>query len=304
MPCHPAMQQTLSAYQSFAWFYAVNTGQISIRHRLRGPGGVIVSDQAGGLDAIAQARRQIRRGARVIVSGGVDSSICPWGWVAQLTSGRLSTDDDPVSAFVPFDRRARGHVPGEGGALLVLEDARSARDRGVSGIYGEITGYAATFDPRPGTMRVPGLARAIELALADARVSAADVDVVFADAAAVPELDRAEAEAIRGVFGRRGVAVTAPKTMTGRLYSGAGALDVVGALLAMRDSVIPPTVNVTVDPEHGIDLVTTPRPGPVGTALVLARGHGGFNSALVARSVHSAGGTDLTRADSRGPVPE
>jgi act minimal PKS chain-length factor (CLF/KS beta) len=79
---------------------------------------------------------------------------------------------------------------------------------------------------------------------------------------------------------------------------------VVGALLAMRDSVIPPTVNVTVDPEHGIDLVTTPRPGPVGTALVLARGHGGFNSALVARSVHSAGGTDLTRADSRGPVPE
>ena len=74
----------VSAYQSFAWFYAVNTGQISIRNGMRGPGVVVVSDQAGGLDAIALARRQIRKGSPLIVSGGVDASICPWAWVAHF----------------------------------------------------------------------------------------------------------------------------------------------------------------------------------------------------------------------------
>ncbi|MFD4685244.1 beta-ketoacyl synthase N-terminal-like domain-containing protein, partial [Streptomyces sp. NPDC058461] len=115
----------VSAYQSFAWFYAVNTGQISIRHGMRGPSGVVVSDQAGGLDALAQARRQIRKGSSVIVSGGVDASICSWGWVAQLAGGRLSTSDDPDRAYLPFDASAAGHVPGEGGAIVVLEDAEA-----------------------------------------------------------------------------------------------------------------------------------------------------------------------------------
>lgn len=78
--------QFVSAYQSFAWFYAVNTGQISIRNGMKGPSGVVVSDQAGGLDALAQARRQIRKGTRLIVSGAIDASICPWGWVAQLAA--------------------------------------------------------------------------------------------------------------------------------------------------------------------------------------------------------------------------
>src|SRR5262249_54721998 len=102
--------QYVSAYQSFAWFYAVNTGQISIRNGLRGTSGVLVSDQAGGLDALAQARRQVRKGARLIIAGGVDGSVCPWGWVAQLASGRLSTSDDPDRAYLPFDRRACGYV--------------------------------------------------------------------------------------------------------------------------------------------------------------------------------------------------
>lgn len=273
--------QYVSAYQSFAWFYAVNTGQISIRHGLRGPSGVVVSDQAGGLDALAQARRQIRKGARLIVAGGVDGSICPWGWVAQLANERLSTSDDPALAYLPFDRRASGYVPGEGGALLVLEDARTATERGAR-IYGEITGYAATFDPRPGSGREPGLRRAIELALADARLSPDEVDVVVADASATPELDRIEAEAIGAVFGPGGVPVTAPKTNTGRLYSGAASLDVVTALLMLRDGVIPPTTNVTAAEEYRLDLVTgEARNAPIRVALVLARGHGGFNSAMV-----------------------
>ena len=78
--------QYVSAYQSFAWFYAVNTGQISIRNGMRGPSGVLVSDQAGGLDAVAQARRQVRKGSRLVVSGGVEGSVCPRGWVAQPIS--------------------------------------------------------------------------------------------------------------------------------------------------------------------------------------------------------------------------
>ena len=277
----------VSAYQSFAWFYAVNTGQISIRNGMRGPSGVVVSDQAGGLDAVAHARRQIRRGTRMVVSGGVDGSICPWGWVPQLAGGELSTRDDPDRAFLPFDGGASGHVPGEGGAILVLEDADSARERGAERVYGEIAGYAATFDPRPGSGREPGLRRAIEQALAEAGTDPSEVDVVFADGAGRLEPDRIEAAAITAVFGSNGVPVTAPKTMTGRLYSGAASLDLAAALLSIRDSVVPPTTNVVPAPRYRLDLVTTPRRGPVRTALVLARGHGGFNSAVLVRAAET-----------------
>jgi minimal PKS chain-length factor (CLF/KS beta) len=273
--------QYVSAYQSFAWFYAVNTGQISIRNNMRGPSGVVVSDHAGGLDAMAQARREIRRGSRLVVSGGVDGSICPWGWVAQLASNRLSTRDDPDRAYLPFDAEACGHVPGEGGALLILEDGGSARARGAD-VYGEIAGYGSTFDPRPGSGREPGLRRAIELALDDAGLAPGEIDVVFADAAAIPELDQAEAAALGAVFGRHGVPVTAPKTMTGRLNSGAAALDTAAALLSIRHGLIPPTTNSTPMPRYGLDVVLAePRRAPVAAALVLARGYGGFNSAMV-----------------------
>lgn len=276
--------QYVSAYQSFAWFYAVNSGQISIRNGMKGPSGVVVSDQAGGLDAVAQARRQIRKGTALIVSGAIDASVCPWGWVAQLASDRLSTSEEPNRAYLPFDREAAGYVPGEGGAILIMEDAEAARARGAR-IYGEVAGYGSTIDPRAGSGRPPGLRKAIELALADAGVAPGDVDVVFADAAADPELDRQEAEAINAVFGTRGVAVTAPKTMTGRLYSGAAPLDLAAAFLAIKDGVIPPTVHTDPAAEYDLDLVLgQPRTAEVRTALVLARGYGGFNSAVVVRS--------------------
>ncbi|MFM9441688.1 ketosynthase chain-length factor [Streptomyces acidiscabies] len=273
----------VSAYQSFAWFYAVNSGQISIRHGMRGPSGVVVSDQAGGLDAVAHARRQIRKGTPLVMSGAIDSSLCSWGWVAQLASGLLSTDDDPRRAYLPFDAGARGHVPGEGGALLVLEDAEHARVRGAR-VYGEIAGFAATFDPAPGSGREPGLRRAIELALADADLSPDEVDVVFADAAGLPEPDRIEAEAIGKVFGPRRVPVSAPKSMTGRLYSGAAPLDLATAFLSLRDGVIPPTVHTDPAEVYDLDLVTEERHRPLRTALVLARGYGGFNSAMAVRT--------------------
>ncbi|MDW8809002.1 ketosynthase chain-length factor [Streptomyces scabiei] len=279
--------QYVSAYQSFAWFYAVNTGQISIKNGLRGPSGVLVTEQAGGLDAVAQARRQLRKGIRLLVTGGVDSSLCPWGWVAHVAGGELTEVADPARAYLPFSEAASGHVAGEGGALLVLEDADAAEARGAR-IYGTVAGYAATFDPAPGSGGAPRLRAAAEQALREAGLTAADVDVVFADAAGRREPDRAEAAAIAGIFGEYGVPVTAPKTMTGRLAAGSAALDLAAALLALRDQVIPPTAGVTGPAEDcPIDLVTEARRPADGlrAALVLARGRGGFNSAMVVRAV-------------------
>jgi act minimal PKS chain-length factor (CLF/KS beta) len=277
---------TVSAYMSFSWFYAVNTGQMSIRHGLRGPAAALVTDGAGGLDALGHARRQVRQGTPVVLSGGMESAMCPMGLVSQLPGDRLSTCDDPRRAYLPFDEDACGFVPGEGGAILVVEDAGAARGRGAPRVYGEVAGYAATFDPPPGSGREPGLGRAAALAIADANLMPDDVDVVFADAAGVPAEDQSEAQVLAKLFGPRGVPVTAPKTMTGRLSSGAGALDVATALLAMRDGVIPPTVGVDrLAPRCEIDLVVgEPRPARLRTALVLARGIGGFNTGVLLRA--------------------
>jgi act minimal PKS chain-length factor (CLF/KS beta) len=279
--------QSVSVYESFAWFYAVNTGQISIRHGMRGPSCALVAEQAGGLDAIGHARRTVRRGTPLVVTGGVDSAFDPWGWVSQISSGRVSQATDPERGYLPFDAHACGYVPGEGGALLVLEDAEAAKARGVPQVYGEIAGYACTFDPPAGSSRPPGLRRAAELALADAEMAPADIDVVFADAVAVPELDRAEAEAISGLFGPYGVPVTVPKVLTGRLYSGGGPVDVVAAALSIRDELIPPTAGtVAVPADYQMDLVhERPRAARVSAALVLARGRWGFNSAVIIRAV-------------------
>jgi act minimal PKS chain-length factor (CLF/KS beta) len=270
----------VSAYLSFAWFYAANTGQISIRHGLRGPGGVLTG-YVGGLDAVAHARRYVRDGMPLVVSGAVDSVLCPLGWVIELTTGRVSENPDPSRAYLPFDAAASGYLPGEGGAILIIEDADAAQRRDARP-YGEIAGCGSTFDPRPGVDREPGLRRAIELALRDAEMAPGDIGVVFADAVGVAELDRAEAAAINAVFGPRGVPVTAPKTMTGRLHSGSPALDVATALLSLRHGVLPPTINVT-DPiaADQLDLVLgAPRAASPRAALVLARGDG-LNSAVV-----------------------
>ncbi|MGQ0774941.1 MAG: ketosynthase chain-length factor [Pseudonocardiales bacterium] len=279
--------RSVSVYESFAWFYAVNTGQISIRHGMRGPSSALVAEQAGGLDAVGHARRTARCGTPLVVTGGVDSAFDPWGWVSHLSSGRVSRVPDPRRAYLPFDVNAGGHVPGEGGAILVLEDAEAAQRRGAPRVYGEIAGYACTFDPPPGSSRPPGLRRAAELALADAGVVPEDIDVVFADSAGVPDSDRAEAEAISGLFSPHAVPVTAPKALTGRLLSGGGPLDLVAALLSIRDGVIPATAGTTDVPEdYLIDLVRgEARPARVRAALVLARGRWGFNSAVVVRAM-------------------
>ncbi|PPS69245.1 MULTISPECIES: ketosynthase chain-length factor [Streptomyces] len=310
----------VGAYQSIAWFYAATTGQVSIRHGMRGPCGVICGEQAGGLDALGQSRRLLDTGSRLVLSGGTDASLCPYGLVAQLSTGRLSTEDDPARAYLPFDAAASGFVPGEGGAILVVESADAAHARGVPA-YGELLGYAAGFDPTadgatrlpvtddaarsapaPDATRLPVADRAaqppapsrttarrsvlvsvIRRALADAGLAPGDVDMVFADASGTPAEDLAEARALTEVFGPGGVPVTAPKTLTGRLYAGGAALDVATALLALSAGVVPHTAGLgRPAPGCEIDLVLDrPRQTDPRTALVLARGHGGFTSALV-----------------------
>ncbi|QPP08943.1 ketosynthase chain-length factor [Streptomyces bathyalis] len=277
----------VSVYQSYAWFYAVNTGQVSIRHGMRGSNSVLVGEQAGGLDAVANARRSIRNGATTLmVTGGTETTLCPWGWVAHVADARVSRSAEARTAYMPFDAEASGHVPGEGGAMLIAEDAASWRARGGRNVYGVLAGHASTFDPPPDSGRGSTLGRAVRNALADAGIGPEEVDVVFADAAGEPEADSAEARALTEVFGPLGVPVTAPKTMFGRLYGGGGPLDLATALLSIRHRTIPPTTNTRVLAGDcaGLDLVLgEPRQGAVRTALVLARGYGGFNSATVVR---------------------
>ncbi|SEM92559.1 ketosynthase chain-length factor [Nonomuraea pusilla] len=272
----------VSPYQSIAWFYAATSGQISIRHGAKGPAGVLCAEQAGGLDAVALARRLVRDEVKAAVVGGTDASLCPYGLTAQLTSRRLSTVNEPERAYRPFDASASGYVPGEGGAMLIVESVDEARRRGAR-IHGTVLGHAAGFDPAPWTGRPSALRRTMERALDDAGIGPRDVDVVFADGMAVPADDADEAAAIGQVFGGGGVAVTVPKALTGRLHAGGGGLDLVTALLAMRHGRVPHTAATTDVPgSYDLDLVLDePRRHPIRHALVLARGHGGFVSAVV-----------------------
>ena len=277
-------------YQSIAWFYAASTGQISIRRGFKGPCSVVAADEAGGLDALAHAARAVGRGTDAMVAGSTEAPLAPYSMVCQLGYEELSTCDDPARAYRPFTDDACGFVPAEGGAMLVVEEENTARERGAP-VRAFIAGHAATFT---GASRWEqsreGLAQAIRGALDEAGCAPEEVDVVFADALGVPEADRAEALAIADALGARGrsVPVTAPKTGTGRGYCAAPVLDTAAAVLAMEHGLIPPTPGI-VDICHDLDLVTVrARPAELRTALVLSRGLMGSNSALVLR--HSATG--------------
>ncbi|OKI16485.1 ketosynthase chain-length factor [Streptomyces sp. CB03911] len=272
-------------YQSIAWFYAASTGQISIRGGFRGPCGVVASDEAGGLDALAHAARAVRRGTDAVVVGAAEAPLAPYSMVCQLGYPELSLGEDPERAYLPFSARAGGFVPAEGGAMLMVEDESAALRRGAK-VRAVLAGHGATFT---GASRWEesreGLVRAICTALDEARCSPEEIDVVFADAMGVPAADRAEALALGdalGTYAER-VPVTAPKAGIGRAYCGAPPLDVAAAVLAMEDGILPPTPNVT-DVCHDLALVTGhARPAELRTALVLSRGLMGSNAALVLR---------------------
>ncbi|WP_432125251.1 beta-ketoacyl synthase N-terminal-like domain-containing protein [Streptomyces sp. C10-9-1] len=272
-------------YQSIAWFYAASTGQISIRGGFKGPCGVVASDEAGGLDAVAHAAAAVRRGTGTVVVGSAEAPLAPYSIVCQLGYRELSCVEEPERAYRPFTPQACGFVPAEGGAMLVVEDEGAARRRGAP-VRAEVAGHAATFT---GASRWEesreGLARAIRGALEQAGCAPEEVDVVFADALGLPEADRAEALALADALGPHGsrVPVTAPKTGTGRAYCGAPVLDTAAAVLAMEHGLVPPTPHVH-EVCHDLALVTgRARPAELRTALVLSRGLMGSNAALVVR---------------------
>ena len=280
-------RRAVSAYQSIAWFYAASTGQTSILHGTKGPAGVLVSDAAGGLDSLGAARRIVRRGTPTVLAGGAEAPLSPYALACQCSTGRTTTQREPRRGYKPFDVDANGHAPGEGGAVLVVEDADAALRRGARQVYGEIAGYAATHDAHHHEEPAPDcrhLARAMRRALADAAVSPDQVDAVFADGAGHPLLDLREAQALTEVFGPRSkpVPVTAPQGLTGRLCAGGASLNVATALLAMRDGILPAVGNLDrPSPAYRLDLVRQPREMALDVVLVVARGHGGFNSCVV-----------------------
>ncbi|RSS76640.1 beta-ketoacyl synthase N-terminal-like domain-containing protein [Streptomyces sp. WAC06614] len=272
-------------YQSIAWFYAASTGQISIRHGFKGPCGVVASDEAGGLDAFAHAVRAIGQGSAAVLAGATEAPLAPYSIACQLGYEDLSPRKEPDRAYRPFTSDACGFAPGEGGAMFVVEDERTARRRGAP-VRASLLGHAATFTgARRWADSADGLAHAIRGALTEARCAPEEIDVVFADALGTPAADAAEARAIAKALGRRGrtVPVTAPKTGTGRAYCAASVLDTAAAVLAMEHGMVPPTPNV-FDVCHDLDVVTgSARPAELRTALVLSRGLMGSNSALVVR---------------------
>jgi minimal PKS chain-length factor (CLF/KS beta) len=288
-------RRAVGAYQSIAWFYAATTGQVSIRYKTKGPSGVLITDSAGGLDSIGEARRVVRRGTPAVIAGGTEAPISPYALLCLTTGGQMSTRDDPRRAYKPFDADTSGHVPAEGGAVLVVEDHDRARSRDAPAPYAEVAGYAATHDAHHHSSPAPDgrwLARAMELALTDAGLGPADVDLVVADGAGTRLADAQEAAAIHQVFGSRAwhVPVTTPLGLLGRPCAGGSAISVATTLLTMRDGVVPPVGNLDRPADLGLDLVRgAPRPVPVRVALVNARGRGGFNSSLVLKAQPGGG---------------
>lgn len=266
----------VSTAQSYAWFYAVNTGQLSIRYGFKGRCSTVVADSAGGLDAIAQGNELIQQGQQLVLAGSVESALSPLAWVSLESTGRLTTSKVPESSYLPFDERASGMVPAEGGALLALTPEPIDGCEESVGILGHARTMAVN------ESQEAALERTIRRALDSADLEPSDIDVVFPDAAGVIEDDIAEATALAAVFGARKVPVTAPKVGFGRAASGMGPLDVVLATLALRTKMIPPTPAVSIDAELPINLQTVPtRDRSMRNALVIARGLPVFTSALV-----------------------
>jgi 3-oxoacyl-[acyl-carrier-protein] synthase II len=281
----------VSAYMATAWIPSAPVGYLSIFYGITGYSKTVVNDAAGGLDAIGAAYGAIRRGdADVIIGGGFEAALADAAMVAISNFDQVCQDaPDPAAASRPFDSGRRGIVVSEGGAVVILEELERARARGAP-IYGEICGFAQTTDAvhlRQFAEDGEQYGRAMRLALAQAGVPPAEVDYVSADGRATLEGDRSEARAIQAGLNSRGaeVPVTASKAMTGNSLAGAGAIDTAFAALALRDGVIPPTINVSEqDPEIDLNVVANEaRKAEIGTVLVLGRGTGGVNSALVLR---------------------
>jgi len=262
---------------------------ISIAHGLTGPNLAVYSACATGNNAIGEAAAVIRRGAAdVMIAGGTEACILPLGLAGFGVMGAISTrNDEPERASRPFDAGRDGFVVAEGAALLVLEEREHALARGAT-IHGELLGYGASADAYHITMpgeAGEGAAESMRAALRDAGLDPAGIDYINAHGTSTPLNDRAETAAIKRVFGERAydLPVSSTKSMTGHLLGAAGALEAILCLMALRDGLLPPTINYE-QPDPACDLDYVPnaaRPAPLRAVMSNAFGLGGHNATII-----------------------
>ena len=272
-------------------------GVISMEFDLRGPNLCIVTACATSNNAIGESWRIIKFGdADIFLAGGVEASIVKIGVAGFSAMKALSTrNDEPERASRPFDRDRDGFVMSEGSGVVVVEELEHARARGAK-IYCEITGYGVSADAYHMTAPPPngeGAARAMKMALDHARISPEQVDYINAHATSTDIGDLCETRAIKQIFGEYAnkVSISATKSMTGHLLGGAGGIEMAACALAIRDSVIPPTINLEI-PGEECDLDYTPnvaREKKVRVALNNSFGFGGHNATLVASAFATMG---------------
>jgi len=263
--------------------------QISIQNKIRGPVITSVAACASGIQAFIEAQRMIERGdVDVVIAGGTESAILPIAFAALGNMGALSMrNDEPERASRPFDADRDGFVFGEAAVVLVVEAADHAEARGAS-ILAEIAGGALTADafhisaPDPSGY---GATLAMQRALRDAHLEMESVDYVVAHGTSTPLNDATETKAIRAAFGAHAdrMAVSSNKSMIGHTLGAAGAVSGLAAVLAIRDGVIPPTINYeTPDPACDLDYVPNmSRHAPVNVAIANGFGFGGQNAVSV-----------------------
>jgi 3-oxoacyl-[acyl-carrier-protein] synthase II len=265
--------------------------QVSMKYGITGPVITQVAACASSILCFTDALRLIRAGeCDVVIAGGTEAPILPVAVAALGNMGALSKrNEDPARASRPFDLNRDGFLLGEGGAVTVMESAQHAMDRGAR-ILCEVVGGAMTADafhisaPEP-TGR--GASEAMRRALASAGLAPSDIDLIVAHGTSTPLNDVTETRAIKAAFGEaaRRVAITSPKSMVGHLIGGAGAVSAIAAIYAIRDGLIPPTMNLdTPDPECDLDYTpNVARRATVNTAMINGFGFGGQNAVAIFR---------------------
>ncbi len=266
-------------------------GQVSIRFGAKGPNSATCTACSASAHAIGDASAIIRRGdADVMIAGGSEAAITPLGVGGFAAMRALSTrNDEPERASRPFDRDRDGFIIGEGAGILVLEELGQARRRGVP-IYAEVVGYGMSADAYHVTAPAEdgdGATRVMRAAIRQAGVAPEAIDYINAHGTSTPYNDRLETLAIKQTFGDHAyrLAVSSTKSMTGHLLGAAGGLEAGVSVLAIRDQMMPPTINLEhPDPDCDLDYVpATKRARSITYVLSNSFGFGGTNAALVFR---------------------
>jgi len=271
------------------------SGQVSIKYGLMGPNHAVVTACSTGAHAIGDAARMIALDdADVMLAGGSEGAICPLGIAGFSQARALSTgfNDQPTRASRPYDKDRDGFVMGEGAGVVCLEEYEHAKARGAK-IYGEVIGYGLTGDAYHVTAPHPegsGAFRSMEMALRKAGLNPSDIDYINAHGTSTPMGDELELGAVRRLFGNAiaTVSMSSTKSAIGHLLGGAGAVESIFCLLAIRDQIAPPTLNLDnpSDGCAGVDLVPhVAKPRAIKAVLNNSFGFGGTNATLVMRAV-------------------